>query len=540
MKRSVYAFLLVIALARFGLAQSVNPDARELWLVRSQTLTSDLLKDAADLTPQQRAVLWVKLAQRWWREDPKRARTWIINAIEVVEQVPNKETPEEREKRLETARILLTIVTPLDQKLSNRLLTVMIPDKSAQNEGNGAAFALVEAAYKILEENPKRAAELAALALRTGEAHNIDQLLYRLRTLDPKLADSLFVQALAIAKQNPGGMFTNILTYIAFPAERGRDPNLPVPPDSLRIELLQILMPSINTSPADGENNGLNCGAVAWLAPLFGQFERLLPQQWPVLRQAINTCQSSSPLIQQRIKDNSSDQKLDSVESLLSAAADAKALEVRTTYKYRAAALAKEHKDYELALKILNELSTEERQLMAETWDSCQWDWASDGALEHYKNNRFREMNMLLDAVPSDFQPLAKVAFIYRLPKVVSETGPIIQILHDAITGLRRSNIPAADKYKWYFPLLHATVKYQFADANGVLKDAVASINQVKEETELNSNDYLKFIGPALIEMDEFVVKDALASITLVQTRAQLRLALLDATLQRMRSTSRN
>ena len=538
MKRSIYAFLVIVALSRFALAQN---DARELWLVRSQTLTSDLLKDAADLNPQQRAVLWVKLAQRWWREDPKRARTWVLNAIEVVEQVPNKETPQERQKRLETAQVLLAIVTPLDQQLSKRLLTVLGADKSTQNEGNGTAFALVEAAYKIVEENPKRAAELAALALRTGEAHNIDQLLYRLRPLDPKLADSLFVQALALAKQNPGSMFTNILTYIAFPADRGRDSNLPVPPDSLRIELLQILMPSINTSPANGENNELNyCGAVAWLAPLYGEYERLLPQQWLVLRQAINTCQSASPHIQQRIKDNSSNQQLDSVESLLRAAADSKELEIRTNYKYRAAALAKEHKDYELALKILNDLSDEERKLMADAWDSFQWDWASDGALEHYKNNRFREMNLLLDSIPSDLQPLAKASFIYRLPKGVSETGPIIQILNDAITGLRRSNIPAADKYNWYFPLLQATVKYQFADANAVLKDAVASLNQVKEGAELNTNDYLRYIGPPLLEMDEFVVKDALASITLVQTRAQLRLALLDAILQRLRSTSRN
>ncbi len=538
MKRSVSICLLILTLAPAIAAQN---DARALWLVRSQTVTSDLLKDAADLSSMQRAVLWMKLAQRWWREDPKRARIWVLDAIEVVEQVPNKETPEERQRRLETAQVLLTLVTPLDQKLSNRLLTVLSPDKSTQDEGSGTAFALIEAATRILEDNPKRAAELGALALRTGQPSNIDPLLYGLRARDPKLADSLFVQALAVAKQNPGGMFTNILTYVAFPAERGRDANLPVPPDPLRIELLQLLMTFINTSPANGENNNLNCGAVAWLTPLFGPFERLLPQQWPALRQAINTCQSVSPQIQQRIHDYSSNQQLDSVESLLRAAADAKELETRTNYKYRAADLAKEHKDYELAFKILNDLSTDERKLMGESWDSCQWDWAADGAIEHYQNGRFREMNLLLDSVPSDFQPLAKAAFIYRLPKQgASETGPIIQILNDAITGLRRSNIPAANKYNWYFPLLQATVKYQFADANAVLRDAIASLNQVKEATELNTSDYLKYIGTPLIEMDEFVVKDALASITLVQTRAHLRLALLDATLQRMRSTSRN
>jgi hypothetical protein len=40
--------------------------------------------------------------------------------------------------------------------------------------------------------------------------------------------------------------------------------------------------------------------------------------------------------------------------------------------------------------------------------------------------------------------------------------------------------------------------------------------------------------------MDEFIVKDALASIKPVPYRAQLRLALLDATLQRVKPTARN
>jgi len=105
---------------------------------------------------------------------------------------------------------------------------------------------------------------------------------------------------------------------------------------------------------------------------------------------------------------------------------------------------------------------------------------------------------------------------------------------------LRRSSLPEAYKYNWYFSLLQATLKYQPRDANSVLKDAIASLNQVKDEEPLNTTDYWKYMGAPLVEMDEFVVKDALASVTLVQSRARLRLALLDATLQRMRNPSRN
>ena len=540
MKRSVHTCLVILALASFCVAQSPPNDARELWLARAQNVTGDLLKDGADLSNMQRAVLWAKLAQRWWRDDPKRARTWIVNAIEVVEAVPNKETTEERRIRVETAQVLLAIVTPLDPKLSNRLLTALNLDKPPESERSGTAWALVEAATKILEDDPKRAAELGALALRTGRPTNLDPLFYGLSKWDPKVADSLFAQALALARQDPGGMFTNILTYIAFPAQRGRDGNLPVPPEPMRVELLQILMTFINSGLTNGSEN-TNCGAVSWLAPLFGEIERLLPQQWPILRQAINTCQSAAPLIQQRIKDNSGNPQRDSVESLLRAAEDAKQLEVRTTYKYRAAALAKEHNDYELGLKILNDLSKEERELMAEAWTSCQWDWAADGAIEHYKNSRFREMNLLLDGVPPDLQPLAKIAFIYRLQESsVSETAPVIQILNDAIKGLRRSTIAPELKSEWYLAILRATSKYLPADANAVLKDAVVSLNQLKEGQPLDTTEVYRPLGSSLVDMDEFVVKDALASLTSVQTRTHLRLALLAATLQRVKTSSQN
>lgn len=533
--------VLLALLASLSLAASSargQKEGRELWQIRAQNITNDLLKDAADLSSMQRAVLWVKLGQRWWREDPKRAKTWVTNAIEVVEQVPNKETPEERQERMETASVVLAIVTPLDQKLSKQLLAVMASGKSTDSERAIAANALIDAAVAVVRDDPKRAGELGALALRTGSPNNnIRELLFPLRAREPKLADSLFVQALALVKQDPHSRLLNSLLYVAFPAQRGITDDVPVPPDSLRMELLQVLVDLLNARPAGGENS--NCGVVAWISPYFSEIERLLPKQWPVVRSAINQCQSSpslDQLTQRHIDEATRTQPLDTVESFLKAAADAKDTEVRTGYQYRAATLAMEHKDYERALKLLDDIPLEGR---GETWDSYRWQWAADGAIEHYKNSRFGEMNRMLDAVPSDFQPLAKAAFIQWLPEGAgSETAPIIQILNDAIKGLRRSNIP--EKYHWYFGLLRSTIKYQPADANAVLKDAIASVNQINYETPLTTTDYLRYVGPPLLEMDEFVVKDALASITLVPMRAQLRLSLLQATLQRMRDASQN
>lgn len=528
------ALLTTLSLA--APSASAQKEGRELWQIRAQNITNDLLKDAADLSSMQRAVLWVKLAQRWWREDPKRARTWVTNAIEVVEQVPNKETPSERQERMETASVLLTIVTPLDQKPAKRLLTVLASGKSTDDERSAAANALIDAAVAVVKDDPKRAAELGALALHTGRpSNNIRELFFPLRASDPKLADSLFVQALALVRQEPQSRLLNSLLYVAFPAQRGITDDVPVPPDTLRMELLQVLVDLLNANPAAGGK----CGVVAWISPFFSEIERLLPKQWLVVRAAISQCQSTSSLDQltrRHIDEATRTQPLDTVESFLKAAADTEDTEIRTDYQYRAAKLAMEHKDYERAIKLLDDMPKEVR---GESWDSYRWQWAADGAIEHYKDSRFGEMNRMLDAVPSDFQPLAKTAFVQWLPEQAgSETAPIIQILNDALKGLRRSNIP--EKYNWYFGLLRSTIKYQPADANALLKDAIASLNEVKDGWPLDATDYTRYIGPSLLKMDEFVVKDALASVTLVPMRAKLRLSLLHATLQRMKGASQN
>lgn len=66
--------------------------AADLWLVRSQTITDALIKDAADFTLSGRALLWARLAQRWSRDDPEKSRSWMVKSIEIVEAIPNRET----------------------------------------------------------------------------------------------------------------------------------------------------------------------------------------------------------------------------------------------------------------------------------------------------------------------------------------------------------------------------------------------------------------------------------------------------------------
>jgi hypothetical protein len=211
--RFIYLCLLLVAIRPLAGSAQQERSSYHLWLVRSQTITADLIKDAADLPPSERALLWARLAQRWWRDDPEKARSWLLKPVEIVEAVRNRENPDERSQRLSTVRLLLKIVAPLDQKLSARLVAILTQDRElgAKTARGENADGLVEAAIYLVDSDPKLATELGVMALRVGPPTDIGWLLRKLRVKDLKLANILFGQALAT------GVYPNRTSRNSFP-----------------------------------------------------------------------------------------------------------------------------------------------------------------------------------------------------------------------------------------------------------------------------------------------------------------------------------
>ena len=542
---TVSVLLLMLALPVSAFAQRTDPspqtdNAYELWRVRSQTITEDLLKDAAQLDTLRRSVISVRLAALWWRDDPRRARTWLTNAVEVVEQVPNRESPEERQKRLTTTKLLLQIAAPLDPKLSKRLITLLtdVDESASLAERSGIADSLINAALSLVEHDPKRALELGTQALRLGTPSDIAALLFPLRARDAKLADSLFEQALGVARQHSEPSLLDSLTYAAFPVQRGVPGQVLPVPDNLRAELLALHAAFLNEHANELGNGTWFClGVGGFIAPVLPEFDRLLPQQALLVRQTVQKCRSYIPTAREELDSPAGTQSPNTVDALLQAAADTEITALRTLYQYRAAELAKAQRDYDRAIKILDSMTDESREATQGSWDACRWDWAATAALDHFQKGRTAEMNLVLNAVPAKLQPFAKMTFLDRLPATkLREGAPTIQFLNDAGTGLRRSNIPEVEKYTWYFGLLKLTLRYQPSEAVAVLKESLASLNRaINEDSKIHTNDFANFLPASLLEIDEFAVKEALASVTSVEARAQLRLHLLQDTLQRLK-----
>ena len=546
-----FFILMVTVVTRTGSAQQA--DSPNLWLIRSQTITEELIKDSADLATFERALLLAGLAKRWWRDDSEKARSWMVKAIEIVEVIPNKENADERRARLRTARLLLQIVTPIDQKLSKRLIALLSDraEQISEAEREANADGLIKAANLLVDSEPKRAVELGALALRAGRPTEIQGLIVRLRSREPKLSDELFRQTLVVARQTLDVGLLNSLSHAGFPESRtyGAISKIPTS-DHLRAEVLRLYLAYLQSNPISAENRSSICrSVVSFIAPVLTEFDRLVPEQASNVRQFIHRCQSDSPLTRQRLEDAQRDNPLNTVEELLKAAADSDDTKVRTVYQYRAAALAKSRNDIEQALKILDSMSAESREFMGESWLSYRWDWAALAALSYFKAGDIYRMRLVINDVPVNLQPFAKIAFVRRLPATRDKnTDPTLEFLDDARTGLRRSSFTDHEKCGWYFSLLPLTIKYQSALATDVLREAVSLLNRIENPRDKKDNNdgssvlidsLSKNLPASLLEMDEYIVKEAVSSIVSPSARVKVRLELLAACLERLKNTRR-
>jgi len=541
--RHLLVCLLILALlpaitfaGQPGVAPHKDEDS-ELWRTRSQALTDDLLKDAGQLSPMRRAVVLARLAQRWSTDDEEHARKWFQNAIDLVEQAPNKETPDERRERIVATRIVLKNVARFDQSLTSRLVKILTPNRQTpKDERSENAEWLMNSATDLVAVDTTRANELAGAALRIGPPNDLASFLMAMRRKDPKLADAMFTQALSFAKQQSFPVqLMNTLAYAAFPLYRGWAGSMPpIPSENLQRELLQLEINFLNAYPIDEDNRGSMCSCVSgFIAPLSREFDRLLPTESVVVQQAIAKCEPVTP----PLVEPPTEQSLQTAEDFLQAATGEKNEGVRTRLELRAATVATQARDYDLAFRILDGMTKEQRESMNGKWEAFRWDWAAQAAVDYYQRGRLDEMNVLFNSMPANLQPIAKIAFLGRLRETNdAEPAPLVQILNEALIELRRSTMPELNKYNWYVALLRPTIKYQPAEATDVLKAAVSSLNRAEDRKKLETADFSDGIAEPLLAMDEYVVKDSIAAITLVETRANLRLILLGATLRHMKS----
>src|SRR5215213_5734861 len=329
--------------------------SEEFWLLQARLITEDILKETTRLSRADQILLRARLAATWWQHDRQLARSWLRKAIDEAELPSDGETKEEHHKRLAALRTVLTIVAPLDQSSSNRIVSLLTADdlKTVTGDSDENATALVQAALHLVDTDPARAAALGSASLRIGKSFRFSSLLSRLRSRNKALGDSLFLEALSSSRLNNDLLAS--LTLVAF--------NGPAPSEQLRKQTLLAISREFVGNLRNDANRG--CSLAPVVTPLLEQFDQLVPEAASTVRSGLIRCQKT-----QAVADN---RPVKTIEDLLELAGKTINIEDRVDYLSRAAYQAAQEKTFVRALSILDEFTDEERKAFNGVWENWRW-----------------------------------------------------------------------------------------------------------------------------------------------------------------------
>ncbi|HEX8843840.1 MAG TPA: hypothetical protein VF791_04315 [Pyrinomonadaceae bacterium] len=508
-------------------------------------MTDDLVGDTAKLDRFDRALLFGWLGDIWWDIDQGRAREWMRKAINGVEATSIQEEDHERNQRLTTARALLAIIAKRDEKLSLKLTSLFIPKSSYPTNGGKIedATALIDAALAILNEDPKRAAELGSASLRISPSYRLASLLWRMRRIDINLANTLFTEVLAVARTAYDLNLLNALISVAF---RG-----PAPSDELKTKILVVVAEGLLRLSAQAKEKVEPCKLATMASNLLDHFNRLLPQQAALVQFEVRRCQDNAlPGSEQEVNEAMRESQLKTIEDFLKAAQETTEPK-KDEYLAKAAYMAFEQKDYDRAISILEEISDSGRNAMNGTWESWRATFAGMAAAAYVKRGDWQSMARVVANTPLALRAFVRIFVLDALSAQDNRDG-IIEFLYQARKDL--ANATEENRADWLIILLHRYVKFVPADAPLVLSETIAAINRVKHydpkggnvnedagnkilDNELLLKSYS--LPVQLFEIDYLGVRQSIANIEAPTIRAAVRLNLLRTSLEKHRSTKK-
>ena len=535
--------LLIIALCSSVPGQELNESANP-WPARAQALTDSIIEDATALAALDRSLLFARLGEAWWKDNPKRAKDWLKKAVVELEYSPSSESADAQHRKLFVARTLLAIITPRDRTLSVRLANVLALDseKLPDDEREQNAEALIDAAMAVVDTDPDRAAQLGADALRSGPTHQLSDLLERLSARDARLGAALFGETLALARASSDPNLFLQLGRVAFPSGARSNP-VPV---EVQTQLLVSLGQEFLRRPGEPSNTG-TCRFAWIIAPLLGQYDRLLPQQAPLVREALGRCKPSlDEIARGRANEALNDKPLKTVDDLLRAAEEAADHNVRTFHLMRAASMAAQQRDYDRAIGILDSISSDGRELIKRAWEGGRWDYAARSAFVHARSGDYAAMRKVIADTPANLRPLTLIDVAEKLSGA-GDQNVATELAHEARRTLEKASISESKMVETRISLVRLFAKLAPAETPAALQEMADAINrtmqteQVKQKAQEGNPRGALLLAPislpaSLLEIDDLGVQQTASSIKPPISRVRVRLGLLASSLEKMRT----
>jgi hypothetical protein len=545
----------MIRLEAKGARADLQEDASSLRLERATRLSAQLLEDTQWANQFQRAVLQARLGEAWFPVDPHMGKQLLQSAVSVVAGDPSDLAAKERKAQLDSARIVLKVVMPLDRELGDRLLQVVEEQSRAESARSDSdagdrtqeARDFGDAARAIIRDDPRRAADLGKLflqmrgtdmkmlsgSLQIRAAGQMSGLFASLRLADREAADQLFLQGIASASRDYDYNVLFTLGELAFPAIA--DPARQPLPADLQAALLAVMVDGLSLvwqSEPDRERGCRLAPIAARLLPAFA------PSQRATVEEALRACAGSAPSspgdeIQDEMRDRRS-----SADYLEAAEAEADARR-RCQYKSKAAfrALLQEG-DSIAALNIWDHFTAEER-------DSCPT-WAADRELAAgkaiqalYLRQDVHGMQFILDHTPQQSRPKLQLSTAAML--LSSEDKALGSwMLLEARRTLEKTDV---DDPSVYLMLLTTGADISPGEIAQVLPLVVSGINRIalrKTQTQPSlvraGHDLAPYhFSLSMLAVDPVFMEGSIAALESAEQRASFRLGLLHVALEQYR-----
>ena len=272
------------------------------------------------------------------------------------------------------------------------------------------------------------------------------------------------------------------------------------------------------------------------------QFDLMLPQHADLVRSALTRCwPSQDNLSKQMINESLDDQQLKTADDLLKVASATTDLQLRVIYLLRAANAKGDEEKFEDAIAILEGMNTDERDKL-KSWDNWRWTYASLAAAAYAKKKDFQQMNRIVYSTPRRLRPVVQISLADHFqPTTASNRETAIGLLTDAQDGLTKAD--AYERVPSYLALLRRSAVLTPTLAPTIFQEMLEAMNKEQKEAAEDAkadaalSDWSLSQEPirlpaALLKVDEYGVTQAVNSLQRLLDRVEIRLGLLNASLE--------
>jgi hypothetical protein len=191
----------------------------EKWLYPAQRVSADLESQAWRVKRDLHAVAAATLGATWWKQDRTAAEHWIYPAVDEITIAAQDEADADRGRRLDAARRVLALVTPLDPILRERLKdTIKLAAARDNDRGSTVSRGRAADALVLAAENaePVQFARAISEAIQYDVTETTVAAILSLRKRLPEEANQLFSRALSRAMSSGNSFemlaFSEVLT----------------------------------------------------------------------------------------------------------------------------------------------------------------------------------------------------------------------------------------------------------------------------------------------------------------------------------------